>query len=146
MRCSHTAPPCDPTQLARPALPHVPFRNPAGRSRGKSNMSPRRSHPPSSRRTDLLRVRLSKHEREAIRSRADLCRKPLSTFVREVALGSIPRARPGRLEEKAIYHLGRIGNNLNQLARAANTTGRLVDERRLGAALDELLAAIRRLA
>ena len=96
-------------------------------------------------RTEVLRVRLAPEEREVIRARAEQCRKPVSTFVREVALGSVPRARPRRLEEKAVYHLGRIGNNLNQIARTANATGRLDEARQLDEALAELLDAIRRL-
>lgn len=101
---------------------------------------------PESKRTERLEVRLSPEERQTLGARAQQCGKPVSTFVREVALGSVPRARPGQVDEKAVYHLGRIGNNLNQLARAANATGRLPDERRLKAALDELVAALRRLA
>ena len=101
--------------------------------------------PQTSNRTELLRVRLSPRERQVIRTRAEQCRKPMSTFVREVALGSVPRARPGRLDEKAIYHLGRIGNNLNQLAYVANATGRLDDTRLLHEVLDHLLQTIRHL-
>ena len=136
MQCSHTAVPCGPLQLA-PTGPSRPlFRDPGGRSRGRANVSLR---------TEVLRVRLAPEEREVIRARAEQCRKPVSTFVREVALGSVPRARPRRLEEKAVYHLGRIGNNLNQIARTANATGRLDEARRLDEALAELLDAIRRL-
>ena len=76
-------------------------------------MSPEVPSPLISNGIDLLRVRLSPEERQVIRARAEQCRKPMPTIVRELALGSVPRARPGRLEEKAIYHLGRIGNNLN---------------------------------
>jgi hypothetical protein len=60
-------------------------------------------------------------------------------------LGTIPRARPRRVEEKAIYHLGRIGNNLNQLAFVANATGRLGDTRHLHEVLNQILRAIRHL-
>ena len=38
--------------------------------------------------------------------------------------------------------LGRVGNNVNQLARAAHTTGELPAERRLLEALEEVRAAI----
>ena len=145
MQCSHTALPCVSLQLG-PAPPfHDLFRDPSGRSRARANMSPTASPNPRSRRTELLRVRMSPQEHQVINSRADQCGKPVSTFVREVALGSVPRARPGRLEEKAIYHLGRIGNNLNQLAYVANATGRLDDTRRLHEVLDNLLQTIRHL-
>ncbi len=108
-------------------------------------MSPKPSSP-QSKRTELLRVRLSPDKRRTICARAEECGKPMSTFVREVALGSVPRARPGRVDEKAVYHLGRIGNNLNQLARTANALGRLPEGRRLETVLEELLTALRRIA
>ncbi len=136
MQCSHTAVPCGPLQLAPTGPLRLLFRDPNGRSRGRADVSLR---------TEVLRVRLAPEEREVIRARAEQCRKPVSTFVREVALGSVPRARPRRLEEKAVYHLGRIGNNLNQIARTANATGRLDEARQLDEALAELLDAIRRL-
>ncbi len=95
--------------------------------------------------TVVVSVRLSTEERELLSERAVICGKPISTFIREVSLGSVPKARPGHLERKAIYHLSRIGNNLNQLARTANATGQLEDARRIEAALEEVTRAIERL-
>ncbi len=95
--------------------------------------------------TDWVHVRVTADQRRKIRERADECGLPVSTFVRKVAMGSIPRARPRRLEKKAVYHLGRIGNNLNQLARVANASGQVSEERHLRVITEELLAAIRRL-
>lgn len=97
-------------------------------------------------RSEALLIRLSPEEHQSIRSRAEDCGKPTSTYMREVALGTVPRARPRRLEQEAVYQLGRIGNNLNQLAYVANATGRLDTERRLHEVLDELLEAVRRIA
>ena len=77
--------------------------------------------------------------------RAAECGKGISTYMREVALGSVPRARPRRVEQQAIHQLARIGNNLNQLAYVANATGRLDDTRRLHEVLDNLLETIRHL-
>ena len=99
----------------------------------------------SPRRTRALLVRLSPDERRSIRERAHDCGMGASTYMRETALGSKPRARPRRLEQKAVYHLGRIGNNLNQLAYIANATGRLDDTSRLHEVLNELLTTMRRL-
>ena len=76
---------------------------------------------------------------------ADRLRISRQAYMRKVALGSIPRARPRRIEQKVVYHLGRIGTNLNQLARIANTTGRIGYSQRLAAILNELTEAIRRL-
>lgn len=101
--------------------------------------------PTGAKHTDVLSVRFSPAQRRQLAERADLCGRPLSTYVREVVLGKVPRARPGRFDQQAIYHLGRIGGNLNQIARTANVTGRIEETRRLREALDELLAALRSL-
>jgi len=120
------------------------FRNPAGRSKGTAVACDRRVDA-AHRRTEVLSVRLLPHEHQKLTRRADLCGTPLSTYLRTAALGTIPRARPRRVEEKAIYHLGRIGNNLNQLAYVANATGRLGDTRHLNEVLTQILSAIRHL-
>ena len=96
--------------------------------------------------TEVVSVRMSPEELRTVNDRAVDCGKCLSTYVREVALGAVPRARPRRLEQETVYQLGRIGNNLNQIAYVANATGRLATERRLHEVLDELLDAVRRIA
>ena len=105
----------------------------------------RKDRPRTAKRTELLRVRVSPEEHRTIRARANECGKPTSTFVREVALGTVPRARPGRIDEKAIYHLGRLGNNLNQIARVANTSGRVSVGRRLEKVLRGVQATLERI-
>jgi hypothetical protein len=95
--------------------------------------------------TEVVSVRMSPVERRAVAERADLCGQCLSTYMRKVALGGIPRARPRRIEQKTVYQLGRIGNNLNQLTRVANATGAIDCSQRLEAVLNELTEAIRRL-
>ena len=95
--------------------------------------------------TEVVSVRMSPAERRAVAERADICGQCLSTYMRRVALGSIPRARPRRIEQKVVYHLGRIGTNLNQLTRIANTTGRIDYSRGLAAILNEFTEAIRHL-
>ena len=101
--------------------------------------------PPGSKRTELLRVRLSPEERRLILARAEECGKPPSTYLRHVALGCVPRARPRRLEQEAVRQLGRIGSNLTQLARVANVSGRVEESGRLDDAIEELHRTIRRL-
>ncbi len=96
--------------------------------------------------TEIVSVRMSPDELQNVAQRAHDCGKCLSTYMRIVALGSIPRARPRRIEQEAVYQLGKIGNNLNQLAKVANSTGRLGDARLLQAGLEELLQAVRKLA
>jgi hypothetical protein len=101
---------------------------------------------PSQFKTEIVSVRISPDELRAVAQRADDCGKCLSTYMRIVALGSIPRARPRRIEEKAVYELGKIGNNLNQLAKVANSTGQVRQVQRLEQALEKLLDAVRVLA
>lgn len=145
MRRLYTAPPC----LAVAAHPSRKgagfFRDPAGaQERPPQPMRPAAADGRSKRTTALL-VRLSPEERRAILARAQACGKGTSTYMREVALGSIPRCRPRRLEEEAVYQLARLGNNVNQLARVANTTGQIEDSRLLAETLGELLRATRSL-
>ncbi|MGB5162943.1 MAG: plasmid mobilization relaxosome protein MobC [Thermoanaerobaculia bacterium] len=98
---------------------------------------------PEPRFTLVKPVRFAPEEWDKIRARAAEVRLPPSTYVRQTSLGY---RLSGRINARAIYELGRIGNNLNQLARLANTTGRLEHSQQLEAVLDELLDAIRRLA
>ena len=100
----------------------------------------------TAKRTKVLSVRLSPAEWFALRERAKLCGQPVSRYAREVALGSVPRARPRQIEQQAIYQLARIGNNLNQLARAANASRRVELSRRLESVLAQLVAALEKLA
>jgi hypothetical protein len=88
-------------------------------------------------------VRFAPEEWEKIRARAAEARLPPSTYVRETALGY---RLSGRISSRAIYELGRIGNNLNQLTRVANATGRIDQTKRLTTVLNEITEAIRRLA
>ena len=72
-----------------------------------------------SNRSELLRVRLSPEERHVIRARAEQCREGRSTFVREVALGSVPRERPYSLDDTRRPH--EVLDNLLQAIRAIST-------------------------
>jgi hypothetical protein len=49
------------------------------------------------------------------------------------------------VEQDAVYHLARLGNNLNQLTRTANALGRVELAGRLDEVLREILRAIGRL-
>jgi hypothetical protein len=98
---------------------------------------------PEPRLTLVKPVRFAPEEWDKIRVRAAEIRLPPSTYVRQTAL----RYRlSGRINSRAIYELGRIGNNLNQLTRVANATGRIDQTKRLATVLNEITEAIRRLA
>jgi hypothetical protein len=72
-------------------------------------------------RTRIVSIRFRPAEWESVRERAALCGLSPSRYLRRTALGSVPRARPGAVERAAVHQLARIGNNLNQLAKRANS-------------------------
>jgi len=87
-------------------------------------------------------VRFAPEEWDKIQARAAEVHLPPSTYVRQTALGY---RLSGRINSAAVAALGRIGNNLNQLTRIANTTGRLDYSQRLESVLNELLEVMRQL-
>ena len=91
------------------------------------------------------KIRYRESEWDLIVARARECRKPPAAYVREASLGVIPKARRYHMEDRIIVGLGRIGNNLNQLARIAHATGHLPTRDKLHSALEEILALIRRI-
>lgn len=98
-------------------------------------------------RTVVRGTRFTPEEWAAVEARAKSCGLLPAAYLRTVALGTIPRQQPGVVEREAVYHLVRIGNNLNQLARWANTERQLPPAAHdLAVALDEVRAAIRRIA
>jgi hypothetical protein len=96
-------------------------------------------------RTERITVRLRPDERATLEDRARECGVPPSTFLRESALGAVPRARPGAVSREAVHHLARVGNNLNQLARHANAARRLRLAGRIEGALVRLEEILERL-
>ena len=98
---------------------------------------------PAPRFTLVKPVRFAPEEWNKIRARASEVRLPPSTYIRQTALGY---RLSGRINARAIAQLGRIGNNLNQLTRVANATGRIDQTKRLTTVLNEITEAIRCLA
>jgi len=88
-------------------------------------------------------VRFAPEKWEKIQARVAEVHLPPSTYDRETALGY---RLSGRINSAAVASLARIGNNLIQVTRIANTTGRLDHSQYLEAVLNELLDALRRLA
>ena len=91
--------------------------------------------PPGVRRGQKVEVRVSGAEKAELRESAEEAGVTVSEYVRRRSLGRPVTARADR-ETRVL--LRRIGVNLNQLARAANTPGTAVPERPLGDALDQL--------
>lgn len=101
------------------------------------------SRPRKTAKRDVIRpARFTADEWRAVCESAELAELSPCSYLREAALQHRLRTR---VDKKALYHLGRIGNNLNQLARVANTTGRLAAAARLETTLEDVRAAIRRL-
>ena len=101
----------------------APARNKGGRPRGR-------------RRGEKVEVRVSAAEKLDLRSSAHEAGLTVSEYVRRRSLGQPVVARADR-ETRVL--LRRIGVNLNQLARAANTSGASASRRQL----DDALAALR---
>ena len=91
-------------------------------------------------RSAVVPVRLTDAERSALKRFAEARRLSLSDFIRTMVLGrKLPHPAPPPISLATYQELGRIGNNLNQLLRAANS-GRVlkVDQTLLTRLQDEL--------
>ena len=93
--------------------------------------------------TVILCTRFRPDEAERLRALAAEVRLSPARYLREAALGA--RFQP-RADAVLLAQLARIGNNLNQLARVANSTRAVPALRVLSLALDELRALLARVA
>jgi hypothetical protein len=87
-------------------------------------------------------IRFSPSQWEQIQEYALRCGMKPTTYVRHMALRSVPRQRRRAKESDIVYHLGRIGNNLNQLARRHNS-GEPVAREEVLAAVEAVVAAVK---
>ena len=93
--------------------------------------------PANRRRSRTVTVSVNAEEWSAIAGRASETGLCVSVYVRKAALGARMSAR---VNASVVRQLGRIGANVNQLARVANRTGRLPEERYLRGVVEEILA------
>ncbi|MCH5186590.1 MAG: plasmid mobilization relaxosome protein MobC [Oscillospiraceae bacterium] len=70
-----------------------------------------------------LTVRLSDKESEQLKKNIRRCGLTKSAYIRMAVCGYIPKEKPPLEYNRMIKELNSIGNNLNQIARVANTTG-----------------------
>jgi len=100
------------------------------------------------RRSAGLRVQLTPTERQQLQAEAAESGARLSEYVRELCLHRTQPVVAGTRrnpEAKALlFELQALGNNLNQLARHANTAGMLVELENLEDVINLLKAAITR--
>ncbi|WP_419780312.1 plasmid mobilization protein [Maridesulfovibrio sp.] len=73
----------------------------------------------NAKKTENLSMRVSPKDKELILAMASESGMSMADFVR-VRLGQT-RVRRSKIEREKLLHMARIGNNLNQLARWANT-------------------------
>jgi hypothetical protein len=119
-----------------------PDSRPLGRSRREREPVPRRV---------FQQVKLTEEEQQRLRARAAELGVSVPRLMVESALGGATGMTPERQREVAeLFEVRRllatVANNVNQLARLANTTGELGMERRLEAAVadvEEIVVGLR---
>lgn len=90
-------------------------------------------------------VRLSTADKKKLDQMADRCGISSAGVIRNlIRKNRLPPPMSMEMKE-AIFQLSRIGNNLNQLARAANTTGNVPAEREFKNDLEDLKAILRKI-
>jgi hypothetical protein len=100
------------------------------------------------RRTVHLGVQLTPSERADLSMAAEKAGASLSQYVRELCLrrsataSTEGGARRNPEAKRVLYELGEIGNNLNQLARVANTVHAAPQHEELKAAIEVLKATV----
>jgi hypothetical protein len=97
------------------------------------------------RRTTAKLIRLHPEELARIAERARACGRTPARFIRETALGAIPKARQHGDAESLLYTLAGIGNTLEQLASVARRGQSPALVGRIAAALDDHRALVEHL-
>lgn len=82
-------------------------------------------------------VRLTEKEMLELNAKVSATKLKREAYVRQVLLGTIPNAAPSVSTYETVRQLSKIGNNINQIARVANSVG-TVDTKKLDEELDEL--------
>lgn len=98
----------------------------------------------SKKRSEASLVRFTRDEFRAVTERARECGLPPARFIREAALGAVPKARRTPANAELIRQLARIGTELRLLAGGARDRDDPLTAEALSRALAELLDAIRR--
>ena len=74
-------------------------------------------------RTIDIHIRLTKEEAELWKNKADMTCMSVSSLVRTLMNGFVPREKPDAEFYECMRELSAIGNNINQLAVKANSLG-----------------------
>ena len=78
---------------------------------------------PRATRTCARLVRLTPDELRTIADRARECGKPVGRYLRETALGAVPRVRRTHASDLLVRQLADLATRLGALARVATNTG-----------------------
>lgn len=102
--------------------------------------------PTSDPRTKPTMVRWTPTEIATVTERAQACGLTVARFVREAALGAVPKAARNVDHKALLRELARSGNNLNQLAHETHARDLFPAQEKLDAALEFHLSVLRQLA
>jgi hypothetical protein len=97
----------------------------------------------SERRTAAKLIRFHPDELARITERARACGRTPARFIRETALGAIPKPRHHAATGALLYELARIGRSLDELARLADASQHAALAERARGALDGHWALVR---
>lgn len=109
------------TRLSGGKAPRTPPVHPLLRyaQAGGTEMPPRK--PDAEKLSEIIRVRFKSIEVQAIQENAEIWGMTPSAYIRALATGKKPKNTPiPVLDRQAYAELGRIGNNINQMARSLN--------------------------
>ena len=87
-------------------------------------------------------VRYSESELSRVTERARASGRPVARYIREMSLGSVPRAHRAPTHDDLVRQLALVGNQLRRLAQAASEK-QLPEAAEFAIGLDEVLDAIR---
>jgi hypothetical protein len=111
-------------------------------------MARRRKQDAGERRTAALRLQLTPTERAEIDRRAAAFGRRVSDFGRTVLLSDLKAPAPPARDRASVQgvraQIRHAGNNLNQLTHIANQRGDLPSQKLLAAAIEEVVAALRK--
>jgi len=74
-------------------------------------------------RTKRVTIRFTPDEYNSLKEKATQFDMTLSDYIRTKLLTKKEKVRPSKCNKELLYHINRIGNNLNQIARHCNSTG-----------------------
>lgn len=74
---------------------------------------------------ERIQLRVTPDEKETLRGRAQSLNMSLSEFMVKTCLDGKLSLPPSQINQEFVRQLARIGNNINQLTRHANTHGKM---------------------